>query len=200
MSTPTALRATRCGAFALSAAVLAVGGHLAGGGHLPAPAAIGTAVLACAGSGWLLARARRGPLVVLTVLVLLQTALHQLFEVWPHPAGAPVQAMPMDAMPMDAMPHVHPVAPDPGAPLWMLLGHAGSVLLTGLLLAWGERAVWVLLGLLAALRPAPRLPGAVPGVVAPRLPAPHRPVPRPHRPAAVAPLSRRGPPLLVPAS
>jgi hypothetical protein len=189
-----AARLTRATVFAVSAVALAAAAHLAGGEPVSLTAAL-VAVPAVTGVTNLLARRRRGLPAVLTALAASQLVLHEAFMATAPQGGCHTggEAMAgMAGMPgMGASVTVHCAAmAHQGWTATMLAGHAAATLLTALVLARGEAAIWALAQWLRGpdLPPVPhlRLPGR-----------PARPRPRVLVPAAgriPTPISRRGPP------
>jgi hypothetical protein len=181
--------------FAAVCVLLAALGHvLMSGSAVPWwTAAAGFA--ATSALGWCLAGRERGLPLVVSVVVLAQSALHTAFSLaQSEPAGSgsgtgSMGSMPMDAMdmgPMGAMDmgaSAHPVhaghlAHDMGGSpsLGMLAAHALAALLSGLWLGHGERAAFRVLRAVGGWLAAPlRLPAAL--AVTP----PHWPRPRPLR-------------------
>ncbi|CAL9337309.1 hypothetical protein [Streptomyces sp. enrichment culture] len=202
------LRATRAAVFAAVCVLLAALGHvLMSGSPLPRWV-LAVAVAVTVGAGWSLAGRERGLLLVPSAVVAAQTVLHVWFshaQALPGPSASP-------APPTASMPHmshaVHAGAPvtgpDPamaGMPeassAGMLAVHLLAALLTGLWLAYGERAAFRVLRAVAARWAAPlRLVLAVP-VPAHRPPtaARHgRAARRPRRLLLVYAITSRGPP------
>ncbi|MBZ6259630.1 hypothetical protein KVH22_29375 [Streptomyces olivaceus] len=198
------LRATRAAVLAAVCVLLAALGHvLMSGAPLPSGALV-AAVAATGGAGWSLAGRERGLLPVSSVVVAAQAALHLWFSC-AQDLSTP-QASP--APPMAHMSHaLHaggPVpGPDPamsgmsGASAGMLAAHLLAALLTGVWLAYGERAVFRVLRAAAARLAAPlRLllalpaPAHRPGAAA----RPGRAARRPRRLLLVYALTSRGPP------
>ncbi|MEU6351334.1 hypothetical protein ABZ896_18675 [Streptomyces sp. NPDC047072] len=212
-------RTGRAAVFAAVCVLLAALAHvLMSGSHVPAGAlaagALGTGAL-----GWALAGRERGLPLVVTAVVAVQTVLHQVFslaqaasgESAPMNMGSDMGAMHMgaslrgsahmDAMdmgsahmsPMDHMGH----SAGGGSSSGMLAAHLLAALLTGLWLAYGERAAFRILRAMAGRLTAPlRL------LLAPPL-APVRPRRRPCRPRSqrapalrllVHAITSRGPP------
>ena len=200
------LRAARFTAFVVAATVLTLAAHLGAGGSPPGLA--GTAAVAAVSglSAAALSRRPRGTLGNISVLAAAQLVQHELLgalggpvvpsamSMPPGTAGMP-HGMPMDAatMPMDD-------ATWPG--LAMTAGHAVAVLLTGALLAHGER---LLDRLAARWRSMPRLLATLLRTAVPRavlIPGPPTLPAADDVPAVVsrwacAPVVRRGPPLHV---
>ncbi|MBV1949542.1 hypothetical protein [Streptomyces sp. BV129] len=177
-------RTVRAAVFAAVCVVLAALGHvMMSGTHLPAWAfALGA--VATGAVGWALAARERGlPLIVATV-VATQVALHTAFshaqsiiEGTPAPgtgAGGAAGSMGMSHMSMDpadmsmsrmSMDHMstshsamsHAVAPD-GAPSYgMLAAHLLAAVVTGLWLAYGEKAAFRIMRAIAGRLAAPLL-------------------------------------------
>ncbi|MFD7437796.1 hypothetical protein [Streptomyces sp. NPDC059861] len=194
-------RTVRAAVFAAVCVLLAALGHvLMSGSDVPWwTLAAGAAVTGAA--GWGLAGRERGLPLIVTVVVVAQTALHSAFSVAQSMAAGPalrthsddtghdMSAMPMDAADMAAMPmgspHTHSAdamdvahggamdhVMDGSSSFGMLAAHLLAALLCGLWLAHGERAAFRLLRAVAGWLAAPlRLPLAVPA-------PPHHPRPR----------------------
>ncbi|WP_409484289.1 hypothetical protein [Arsenicicoccus dermatophilus] len=206
------LRGARTGVLAATTVCLAALAHACGGGSLPGPAAL-LVLGALVGAGSLVASAHR--LGTRSLAVLLgggQLGLHLAFTVLGR-TGAPVDpgvGMAIAAhhghgsVPDLAAAHLH-AAGDQSAGAhaalghvhhggWvMLLAHVLATAVTALVLARGERALWLLAGLVApAVRPLPVRPALRPRPALPVLPVL---APALAHVRDVAP--RRGPPLLV---
>ncbi|PZG15756.1 hypothetical protein [Nonomuraea aridisoli] len=173
------LRLSRAVVFATACGAVSAAGHaLAGGGRVPLGACL-AAVLAVLALAYAINGRERGPAAVLAATVVTQTALHQLFD----------RLAPGD---VTASGHGHPA---PG----MALVHLTLAALTAWWLHRGESALWLMIRLYGAPRPAIRLFTALPAVAA-------RPVPVPIVPCDArvlagrtvsAAISRRGPPVQV---
>jgi hypothetical protein len=182
-----AVRAARLLGFATAATVIALGGHLLAGGVPAGPVATGCAV---AVSGLAAAAlTRRGAVRRVEVVVVLGAVQLVLHEIFAASGGHGADPVGHGADPVGHVGHSgHPSG------LAMSLAHAAAVLVTGGLLAHGDRLLQLIRGWLrrvpspSALRPVPVRPD------------PWRPVTgrRPVRPLpsllAAAPLVRRGPP------
>ena len=162
-------RGFRAGVFAVVAALLAVGGHVIGGGEFPDAAALlsTTAVLGGSVSG--LARRRRTASGIFGVLLVSQVAFHLTFVVTGHGH---------DSFDFSRMAAFHLVA----------------AALAALVLARGESALFVLLSFLDRVLPSvpldsPEPATGVSGIRSTRLDAA-----RTGRPGGGS-ISRRGPPL-----
>ncbi len=154
-----ALRAVRGGALAVTSTLLAVAAHVGGGGTAPDGALTVLLTLAVAAAGTTLADRRRGRVSLLAAVGATQLLLHLLLD----GLGG----------------HVHgPQAAAVDVP-WMTAAHAAAAVLTALLLAGAESALfavaaaWRRIVPVLPLRPvlvpetyrAPRFPVAVPVLV-----------------------------------
>lgn len=198
------LRVARTVAVTAVVVGLAVAAHVAGGGRPPRPLAlVGLAFATAYVCAWVARRRLSLPLLA-GLLAAGQWALHHAFDLV-GAACAPVTA-PMHAGHAVAAGSCEPVAAAAGvvagrhaaAPSWaMLAAHVAATAVSALVLASGDRALWALCGLLAALLPAlPRAaaPVAVPVRRAPDVAA----VPRPRRAVLLRVSPRRGPPTALP--
>lgn len=204
------LRALRTAVVTVVVLALAVAAHVAGGGHVPSGPAAGAAVVAVALGAHVATRRQLTTVALLALLAAGQFVLHHVFMALDAARG-PVDAT---AMPMGSPGHGHPVALLAVAPeassgvsglaagvdlgpvvlTPMLASHVVATLLTAVVLAGGERAVWRLWAWLAPLVVALVVRCEV---VAVRLPRPatwdeHRPV---HEAVLARVLPRRGPPV-----
>ncbi|TCR23091.1 hypothetical protein [Streptomyces sp. BK205] len=172
-------RTLRAAVFAAVCVLLAALGHvLMSGAHVPGwTLAAGLVVTGCA--GWCLAGRERGLPLIVAVAVSAQTALHTAFSLAQPTSAAPdMGAMHMESMHtsgMDSMDSAHLGASSGvGAlaywlPFGMYAAHLIAALVTGLWLAYGERAVFRILRAVAGRLVAPlRLLLALPAT-------PHRP-------------------------
>jgi hypothetical protein len=191
---------------AVSAAVvgLAVAAHVAGGGRPPRTLGlVGLALATAYVCAWV-ARRRLSLPVLTVVLAAGQWALHHAFDLLG--ASCAPAAPAVHAGHAVAAGSCEPVTTAAGlvagrhlaTPSWaMLLAHVAATAVSALVLASGERALWALCGLLAALLPAlPRAaaPVAVPVRRAPDVAA----APRPRRAVLLRVSPRRGPPTASP--
>jgi hypothetical protein len=175
--------------FAAVCALFAALGHVMMSGSTVPWWTMAAGFAATGGVGWALADRERGVPLVVSVVVVAQGALHSAFSlVQSAPSGfgtgsaAPgTSGMSMDPMDMGAMGSMRSMAPmgstDMGhsahaehlghmahgtggtSSLGMLVAHALAALLTGLWLAYGERAAFRLLRVVAGWLAAPlRLP------------------------------------------
>ncbi|MFF7642825.1 hypothetical protein [Streptomyces canus] len=185
-------RTVRAAVFAAVCVLLAALGHvLMSGAQVPGRTlAAGLAVTGCA--GWCLAGRERGLPLIVAVVVAAQTALHSAFSLaQPTTAAQDMGGMHMESMHMSGMDSLDaaPVGTSSGVgalsflvPFGMYAAHLLAALLTGLWLAYGERAAFRILRAFAARLVAPlRLLLALPTT-------PHRPRLRVRRPR-----SERGP-------
>jgi hypothetical protein len=173
-------RTVRAAVFAAVCVLLAALGHvLMSGAHVPAWALAaglaGTGIV-----GWCLAGRERGLALVVTVVVVAQTALHQAFSYAQSASGSTSMNSDMDMgvahMDMSHMDHMGHTASHsmpsmslPSMSFGMLAAHLLAALLSGLWLAYGERAVFGILRTVAGWLAAPlRLLLALPT-------PPHRP-------------------------
>ncbi|MET8078132.1 hypothetical protein [Streptomyces sp. NPDC005303] len=172
-------RTVRAAVFAAVCVLLAALGHvLMSGAQVPGRTlAASLAVTGCA--GWCLAGRERGLPLIVAVVVVAQTALHAAFTLTQPTAAAPdVGAMHMESMHMSGMDSLGaaPMGTSSGVdafsflvPFGMYAAHLLAALLTGLWLAYGERAAFRILRAVAARLVAPlRLLLALPAT-------PHRP-------------------------
>lgn len=181
-------RTARAAMFAAVCVVLAALGHVLMSGHDVPSWTLAAGLAATGAAGWCLAGRERGLPLVVAVVVAAQTALHQAFSL-AHPTTPP---------PMGGAHHHGGSTGDDSPSSGMLAAHLLAALLCGLWLAYGERAVFRLLRVLAQRLAAPlRLLLARPA-------APHRPLPYPCRDRddrsprllhLVCTLTRRGPPM-----
>ncbi|MFC8568022.1 hypothetical protein ACFUIW_19895 [Streptomyces sp. NPDC057245] len=202
------LRATRAAVFAAVCVLLAALGHvLMSGSPLPRWV-LAVAVAVTGGAGWSLAGRERGLLLVPSAVVAAQAVLHVWFSRVQELPGPPASPVP----PTASMPHMsHTVhaggsatGPDPamaGMPeassAGMFAAHLLAALLTGLWLAYGERAAFRVLRAAAARLAAPlRLVLALPAPARrPRAAARRgRAARRPRRLLLVYAITSRGPP------
>ena len=194
------LRVARTVAVTVVVVGLAVAAHVAGGGR--PPRAFGLAGLALATAylcAWV-ARRRLSLPVLGGVLAAGQWGLHHALDLLeascaPVAAGAAHAGHAGAALPCEPVATAGLVAGRHAAgPSWaMLLAHVAATAVSALVLAAGERALWALCGLLAALLPA--LPRAVVLIAVPALRSPDAaPAPRPRRAVLLRVSPRRGPP------
>ncbi|MBC9727616.1 hypothetical protein [Streptomyces sp. TRM68367] len=187
-------RTVRAAVFAAVCVLLAALGHAMMAGEPMPPGTLAAGWAGTAVAGWCLAGRERGLLLVVTVVLAAQAALHAAFSFVPSAGGcAALDAMDMDAtgtasMHMGSM-HVshtgtglmdhadhmaHSVTGGSYSP-GMLAAHLLAALLCGLWLGYGERAAFRLLRAVAGRLAAPlRLLGALPA-------PPHRPLLRMRR-------------------
>ncbi|MGC0337214.1 hypothetical protein [Streptomyces sp. SLBN-8D4] len=172
-------RTVRAAVFAAVCVLLAALGHVLMSGA-PVPGwtlAAGLAVTGCA--GWCLAGRERGLPLIVAVVVAAQTALHSAFSLaQPTTAAQDMGGMHMESMHMSGMDSLDaaPAGTSSGVgalsflvPFGMYAAHLLAALLTGLWLAYGERAAFRILRAVAARLVAPlRLLLALPAT-------PHRP-------------------------
>jgi hypothetical protein len=162
-----ALRVARAAAFGAVALALALIAHVAAGGSSPRPIAL--TFLAGVVAGVSVVVTGRRLCVGATTLALgaVQVGLHAAFMALTPAAGCMTVTMPVShaggPMSMTSCPDGAPGwmgLPGSGAALPMVLAHAGATVVLAVLLARGDRALW-LLGTLVlpilSLRAAPRL-------------------------------------------
>ncbi|MGW0420602.1 hypothetical protein [Streptomyces sp. NPDC003015] len=189
-------RTVRAAVFAAVCVLLAALGHvLMSGAQVPGRTlAAGLAVTGCA--GWCLAGRERGLPLIVAVVVGAQTALHVAFSLaQPTAVAQDMGGMHTESMHMSGMDSVDAASMGTSSgvgalsflvPFGMYAAHLLAALLTGLWLAYGERAAFRILRAVAARLVAPlRLLLALPVT-------PHRP-----RPRAGRPRSQREPRLLL---
>ncbi|MFF8809603.1 hypothetical protein [Streptomyces omiyaensis] len=179
-------RGPRAATFAALCVLLAATGHILMSGHgLPARTLV-LASAATAAVAWLLADREHGLLAVTSASVIAQSALHTVFS-WSRPAGTPMSPPMRDTYAAHA--HVSPTAmghdgtvppvgtvsggggghdmTDMSSSSGMLSAHLLAALLSGLWMAYGERAAFRLLraASLRLFRPlCPLLASFVPAV------------------------------------
>ncbi|GAA2274938.1 hypothetical protein GCM10010145_51330 [Streptomyces ruber] len=186
--------------FAAVCVLLAALGHAMMSGHDVAWWTLAAALAVTGTAGWCLAGRERGLPLVVSVVVAAQTVLHGAFSLAHAGTGPAGVAHPHThahmglADPAGATAHAGGASPSAG----MFAAHLLAALLCGLWLAYGERAVFRLLRVLAGRLAAPlRL------LLARPVP-PLRPLPRPRRDRddrsprlllLVCALTRRGPPV-----
>ncbi|MEU7722058.1 hypothetical protein [Streptomyces tibetensis] len=214
------VRAMRAAVFAAVCVVLAALGHvMMSGDHVPLPTLLAGWVAAGL-AGWCLAGRERGLLLVVTVAVTVQTALHSAFSLGPPAAAGSGSGFDsMDTPPMrhavgsmrhgmshvttpGAMDSMGSVAPHTGhlpggdSSLGMLAAHLLAALLCGLWLGHGERAAFRLLRAVGSRLAAPlRLLFALIAPPPPPVRERRRPAHRtPHRLLLVHAITTRGPP------
>ncbi len=209
MATPAggALRVIRTVTITAVIVGLAVTAHVAAGGLAPRPLGLAGLALGTAYACSWVARRRLSLPAIAALLATGQWLLHHAFKALEAPACAPVAAhtdhaghvaghaagcaAPADAAAALAASHA-------AVPSWaMLAAHAVATAVTALVLATGERAIWALCALFAALLPV--LPRHVARVVpaTPRAPA-AAVLPRPRRVLLLRTSPRRGPPAAAP--
>ncbi|MEV6949272.1 hypothetical protein AB0N07_46690 [Streptomyces sp. NPDC051172] len=201
-------RTIRAAVFAAVCVLLAALGHvMMSGSDVPAWA-LAAGLAGTGAAGWCLAGRERGLPLIVTVVVVVQTVLHEAFSLAQSSSGsASGGAAPngmetmdmghMDMIRMDHMGHTAHSMDGGGSSYGMLAAHLLAALLTGLWLAYGEKAAFRILRAVAGWLAAPlRLLLAMP-------PAPDRPRVRPARPRSdrapslrllVHAITSRGPP------
>ncbi|MGW2715441.1 hypothetical protein ACWC4J_41780 [Streptomyces sp. NPDC001356] len=179
------VRTVRTAVFAAVCVVLAALGHVLMSGRDVPAWALAAGLAGTGGAGWCLTGRERGPALVVALVVAAQAALHSAFSLArtaaPGTPSAPVPAgmgaMPADAVDMGHMAHMAHSTDGTGWPAsGMLAAHLLAALLTGLWLAYGERAAFRILRAVAGRLAAPlRLLLALPATA-------DHPGPRPRRP------------------
>ncbi|MGW7256947.1 hypothetical protein [Streptomyces sp. NPDC054834] len=210
-------RTVRAAVFAAVCVVLAALGHvMMSGSHVPVWA-LAAGVAGTGAAGWCLASRERGLPLIVTVVVAVQTLLHEAFSLAQSTSGGPASmdmgSMRMDSMDMGStgMSSMPPMSPTDhmadlgrsldgggGSSSGMLAAHLLAALLTGLWLAYGEKAAFRILRAVPGWLAAPlRLLLALPA-------APDRPRVGPRRPRSdrapslrllVHAITSRGPPV-----
>jgi hypothetical protein len=182
--------------FAAVCVVLAALGHVLMSGAAVPGRTLAASLVVTGCAGWCLAGRERGLPLIVAVVVCAQTALHSAFSLaQPTPAAQTMGGMHMDSTHtggMDSMDMAR-MGSSSGVdalsfllPFGMYAAHLIAALLTGLWLAYGERAAFRILRAVAGWLVAPlRLLLALP-------PTPHRPRVRARRPR-----SQRAPRLLL---
>ncbi|BFO17850.1 hypothetical protein SHKM778_42380 [Streptomyces sp. KM77-8] len=174
------LRTTRAAVFAAVCVLLAALGHVMMSGASVPWWALAVAAVACGGTAWCLAGRERGPLLVSSVVVAAQSALHEWFSYaqtlstssmsvggtaqgtpstrhmasTAH-AGHAMHSMTHDGSAMDPVTGIgHIMGGEMSSP-GMLAAHLLAALLSGLWLAHGERAAFRILRAVAGWLAAP---------------------------------------------
>ncbi|GGZ06270.1 hypothetical protein GCM10010300_57830 [Streptomyces olivaceoviridis] len=208
------VRTVRTAVFAAVCVVLAALGHVLMAGHDVPAWALAAGLAATGGAGWCLTGRERGTALIVPLVVAVQAALHAAFSLAqtaspgtaPRPAVMSPMAMDMGAKPMDAthmahMAHMADMTHSTDGAGWpasgMLAAHLLAALLTGLWLAYGERAAFRILRAVAGRLAAPlRLLLALP--VAADRPGPRLRRPRSERAPSldllIHAITSRGPP------
>ncbi|CAM5239482.1 MULTISPECIES: hypothetical protein [Streptomyces] len=202
------VRTVRTAVFAAVCVVLAALGHVLMSGRDVPAWALAAGLAATGGAGWCLTGRERGPALIVPLVGAVQAALHSAFSLAqtaspgtaPPPAAMSPLPMDMGAAPMDAM-HMAHMAHSTDGSGWpasgMLAAHLLAALLTGLWLAYGERAAFRILRAVAGRLAAPlRLLLALP--VAADRPGPRLRRPRSDRAPSldllIHAITSRGPP------
>ncbi|MFK4224391.1 hypothetical protein [Streptomyces sp. NPDC019890] len=207
MSAGRGVRGVRAAVFAAVCVLLAAMGHVLMSQTGVPWWALAAGAGVSGGAGWCLAERERGLLPVVAITMATQAALHTAFSLaQPVPAthghgAAPSMAHDMGAMHamdgMSAMP-LSPTSPiSPTSSAGMLAAHLLAALLSGLWLAYGERAAFRILRAVGGWLAAPlRLPVIVPVLPArPRIRVRRaRRVRTPRQLLLVHALTTRGPP------
>jgi hypothetical protein len=155
MSSPAvgALRLARAVAFGTVAFALALLAHTVSGGPTPRPVVLTFLAAGVAAGSVLLTGRKRGTAAVTLGLTGVQAGLHVAFMALAPVAGCSTMTMPMSHLPgstsvtLCAAGPAASVAPA-STPLLMVLAHAAATLVLAVLLARGERALWLLFTLL----------------------------------------------------
>lgn len=140
-----ALRALRGAGLAITAASLSVAAHAAAGGSLPDPVTTAIVTALLVGAGTALADRRRGPFTIVGALGLTQLTLHLFLQL----SGSHQGHQGHHGLPFD--------------PAVMVAGHLLAAVVTGLVLARAEQALFVVARVLALV--LPRKHSALPVVV-----------------------------------
>ncbi|MFI9250972.1 hypothetical protein [Streptomyces sp. NPDC053069] len=173
-------RTVRAAVFAAVCVVLAALGHVLMSGRDVPPWALAAGLAGTGVVGWCLTGRERGPWLIVPLVVAAQTALHSAFSLAQSAAGtspstAPRHAgmamgtgmdmgsVPMDSMdmghmghmPMGTMPHMGHSMDGGTSSFGMPAAHLLAALLTGLWLAYGEKAAFRILRAVAGRLAAP---------------------------------------------
>ena len=154
MGTPTrgATRIARAAAFGVATLTLATGAHILAGGALPSLMVLASLTLPLTTAAVLLTSRRCGPLLLLGSLATAQVLLHEtLMTLAAHAPG--------DLTPAGLGGHHGAHVSTPGADGWsvaMTAAHVVATVVTALVLARGEQALWQLVSRL--LPTLPRIP------------------------------------------
>jgi hypothetical protein len=177
MGAPTqgATRIARAAAFGVATLTLATGAHVVAGGALPSPLVLASLALPLTLAAVILTSRRCGPLLLLGSLAAAQAVLHETLMALAghasddlgtagmdgHHGAHTVLFDPMSAQSASAMDSMTGSLPISGAGGWsvtMTAAHVVATIITALLLARGEQALWQLVArLLPTLPRIPRL-------------------------------------------
>jgi len=177
MGAPTrgATRIARAAAFGVATLTLATGAHILAGGALPSLMVLATLAIPLTTAAVILTSRRCGPLLLLGSLAAAQVLLHETLmalaaatpgDLTPaglggHHGAHAVLSGPMSAHPTSAMDSMMGGVLMPGAGGWsvtMTAAHMVATVVTALVLARGEQALWQLVSrLLPTLPRIPRL-------------------------------------------
>jgi hypothetical protein len=175
MGAPTrgATRIARAAAFGVATLMLATGAHILAGGALPSLMVLAGRALPLTMAAVILTSRRCGPLLLLGSLAAAQVLLHESLMAFAAPADLAPAGLgahhgahallsgPISAHSTSAMDSVIGGVPIPGAGGWsvtMTATHVVATVVTALVLARGEQALWQLVSrLLPALPCIPRL-------------------------------------------
>ena len=151
MGSPAAgpLRLARAAAFGTVAFALALVAHVAAGGPSPRPVTLTFLAGGVAGVSVLVTARRFGVAHTTLALGAVQIGLHAAFMALAPAAGCMTVTLPAShaAGPM-SMTSCLAGSPGSGSPLPMVLAHAGATVVLAVLLARGDRALWLLATLL----------------------------------------------------
>ena len=165
MDTPTrgATRLARAAAFGVSTLVLTIGAHVAAGGRLPSAGVLVALALPLTVAAMFLTGRRCGPAVLLGSLATAQVLLHGSFMALTAHApvdlssaglGAQHGAHALLQMPAHAASAMGDAAGAGGRSVTMQVAHVVATVITALVLARGEQALWQMVS-----RLLPTLPG-----------------------------------------
>ncbi|RRR75707.1 hypothetical protein [Streptomyces sp. RP5T] len=200
-------RTVRAAVFAAVCVLLAALGHVLMSGAQVPGRTLAAGLVATGGAGWCLAGRERGLPLIVAVVVAAQTALHSAFSLAQPTVAAPdMGGTHMESMHMSGMDSLDaaPMGTSSGVdalsflvPFGMYAAHLLAALLTGLWLAYGERAVFRVLRAAAGWLAAPLRLLLLASPVVPERPRPAR-RPRSQRAPRLVLLSHaithRGPP------
>ena len=141
----------RAASFGVATLALAAGAHVAGGGALPSMTILAMLAVPVSVAAVALTGRRCGPVQLLGAMTVAQVLLHQMLMALTVQAPGDM-AGPMPAVSASAM-GGHVMAQADGWSVTMTAAHVAATIVTALLLARGEQALWQLGQLVSRLLP-----------------------------------------------